>query len=60
VVIPGGLLVCVGLVLAASGMRLATERRRPVDIGGALLAATGLLVALLGAGRLLSNDFLRF
>ena len=29
------------------GVRLATERRRPVDLAGALLAAAGLALALL-------------
>jgi hypothetical protein len=36
---------------------LATGRRRPLDLLGALLAASGLAIALLGAGRLLSERF---
>jgi hypothetical protein len=36
---------------------LATGARRPLDIVGALLAAAGLTMALLGAGRLLSERF---
>lgn len=47
----------VGLVLCVYGVSLATGRRRPVDLLGALLAAAGLAIAFLGAGRLLSDRF---
>jgi drug/metabolite transporter (DMT)-like permease len=51
-------LIVVGLAATVYGVRLASERRRPVDLAGALLAAAGLALALLGAGRLLSDRFL--
>jgi hypothetical membrane protein len=47
----------IGLVATVYGVLLATERRRPVDLAGALLAAAGLALALLGVGRLLSSKF---
>ena len=49
--------IVVGLVLAVMGLRLALGRRRPVNLMGMLLAPLGLLVALLGTGRLLSPEF---
>jgi hypothetical protein len=51
------LFLVVGLGLGAYGVVLATGRRRPLDVLGALLAAAGLATALLGAGRLLSERF---
>jgi hypothetical protein len=51
------LLLVVGTALGAYGVMVATERRRPLDVLGALLAAAGLGTALLGAGRLLSERF---
>jgi hypothetical membrane protein len=51
-------LIVVGLAATVYGVRLASERRRPVDLAGALLAAAGLALALLGVGRLLSDRFL--
>ncbi len=51
------ILIAIGLPATVQGVRLATGRRRPVDIAGALLAAAGLAVALLGLGRLLSGKF---
>ncbi len=51
------LLVLVGLAALVYGMTLASERRRPLDLAGALMAAAGLAAALLGVGRLLSNSF---
>jgi hypothetical protein len=51
------LLVLAGLALGGYGIVLATGRRRPIDLLGALLAAGGLAIALLGAGRLLSERF---
>jgi|GEM_PF-1499185 len=51
------LLIVVGLALCVYGVLLATGRRRPLDLLGALLAASGLAVAFLGAGRLLSRRF---
>jgi hypothetical membrane protein len=51
-------LIVVGLAATVYGVRLASERRRPVDLAGALLAAAGLALALLGVGRLLSERFL--
>ena len=50
-------LIVVGLAATVYGVRLASERRRPVDLAGALLAAAGLASALLGVGRLLSDRF---
>jgi hypothetical protein len=51
------LLILAGLGLCAYGVRLVTGRRRPLDLLGALLAAAGLAIAMLGAGRLLSERF---
>jgi drug/metabolite transporter (DMT)-like permease len=50
-------LIVIGLVATVYGARLASERRRPLDLVGALLAAAGLALALLGVGRLLSDKF---
>jgi hypothetical protein len=50
-------LVVSGLAGCVWGVRLATSMRRPVDLLGALLAAAGLAIAMLGAGRLLSEHF---
>jgi drug/metabolite transporter (DMT)-like permease len=50
-------LIVIGLPAAAYGVVLASERHRPVDLAGALLAAAGLALALLGVGRLLSRAF---
>jgi len=50
-------LVLAGLALGGYGVVLATSRRRPVDLLGAVLAAAGLAMAMLGAGRLLSERF---
>jgi hypothetical protein len=50
-------LVVVGLGLCGYGVTLATGRRRPIDLLGSLLAAVGLAIAALGAGRLLSERF---
>ena len=51
------ILIAIGLPATVKGVILATARRRPVDIAGALLAAAGLAMALLGVGRLLSGRF---
>jgi hypothetical protein len=51
------LLVLLGLALCGYGVVLASKARRPIDLLGALLAALGLAVAVLGAGRLLSERF---
>lgn len=50
-------LIVIGLVATVYGVLLASERRRPVDLAGALLAAVGFALALLGVGRLLSERF---
>ena len=50
-------LIVIGLAATVYGVLLASERRRPVDLAGALLAAAGLALALLGVGRLLSDKF---
>jgi hypothetical membrane protein len=50
-------LIVVGLAATVYGVLLASERRRPVDLAGALLAAAGLALALLGVGRLLFDRF---
>ncbi len=50
-------LVVFGLALCGWGVLMATGMRRPIDIVGALLAASGLAIAMLGAGRLLSQRF---
>jgi hypothetical protein len=51
------LLVLAGLALCVYGVVLATSMRRPLDLLGALLAAAGLAMAMLGTGRLLSERF---
>jgi hypothetical protein len=51
------LLIALGLAGCLCGVLLATGMRRPMDFVGALLAAAGLAVAMLGAGRLLSERF---
>ncbi|MBN2574515.1 MAG: hypothetical protein JXP73_08105 [Deltaproteobacteria bacterium] len=51
------LLILGGLVSCAYGVRLATARRRPFDLLGGFLAAAGMVIAMLGAGRLLSERF---
>ena len=51
------ILLAAGLALCGIGVHLATSRRRPVDLLGALLAAAGFGIAVLGAGRLLSEHF---
>ena len=48
-------LVVLGLAVCGWGVLWATGMRRPLDLVGALLAAGGLLIAMLGAGRLLSE-----
>ena len=53
----GGLFVVVGLCLTTVGVRLATIRRRPASLGGALLAPAGLGLALLGAARIAAPSF---
>jgi hypothetical protein len=50
-------LIVLGLAACVWGVLLATGMRRPMDLVGALLAAVGLAVAMLGAGRLLSERF---
>jgi hypothetical protein len=50
-------LIVAGLALCGYGVLLATGMRRPIDLLGALLAASGLAIAMLGAGRLLSQRF---
>jgi hypothetical protein len=50
-------LIVPGLAACVFGVLLATGMRRPMDLLGALLAATGLAIAMLGAGRLLSERF---
>jgi hypothetical membrane protein len=50
-------LIVLGLAGCAYGVLLATGKRRPMDLLGALLAASGLALAMLGAGRLLSECF---
>ena len=52
-----GFLVLTGLLSCAYGIALATSRRRPLDLLGGLLAAVGLALATLGAGRMLSERF---
>ena len=49
----GGFLTVVGLVLMVVGVRAALGRPRPVNLGGALLAPAGLIVAFIGVVRLL-------
>ncbi|HEX7506170.1 MAG TPA: hypothetical protein VF550_05320 [Polyangia bacterium] len=51
-------LIILGLAGCVYGVVLATGMRRPMDLVGALLAAAALAVAMLGAGRLLSERFL--
>ena len=51
------ILIVFGLALCGYGLVLATGKRRPIDLVGAVLAAAGLALAMLGAGRLLSERF---
>lgn len=53
----GVVLIVFGGALAVVGVRLAMGRARPADLGGMVLAPLGVVVALLGAGRLLSPSF---
>jgi hypothetical membrane protein len=50
-------LIVIGLAATVYGARLVSQRHRPIDLAGALLAAAGLALALAGVGRLLSNKF---
>jgi hypothetical protein len=50
-------LIILGLAGCIYGVLLATGMRRPIDLVGMLLAAAGLALAMLGAGRLLSERF---
>ena len=50
-------LIILGLAGSIYGVLLATGMRRPIDLVGMLLAAAGLALAMLGAGRLLSERF---
>ncbi len=50
-------LIVIGLAATLYGALLASERRRPIDLAGALLAAAGLALALAGVGGLLSDKF---
>jgi hypothetical protein len=43
--------------MCAYGVVLATGKHRPMDLIGAVLAAAGLAIAMLGVGRLLSPHF---
>ena len=47
-------LLLFGLPLTGYGLHIALSRRRPVDLAGALLSVVGLLLAILGAARVLS------
>lgn len=49
------LLGLAGLAAASLGVVLATSRRRPHDLLGALLAAGGLATAMLAAARILAQ-----
>jgi drug/metabolite transporter (DMT)-like permease len=49
--------IVIGLAASLYGVLLASERHRPIDLAGALLAAAGLAAALAGVGRLLSDKF---
>ncbi len=51
------ILIVLGLALCGYGLVLTTGKRRPIDLVGAVLAAAGLAIAMLGAGRLLSPRF---
>ena len=53
----GGFLIVAGLAVMVTGVRIATQKPRPANIGGALLAPLGLAIAFLGAARLLSPAF---
>lgn len=53
----GVFLIATGLALVVVGVVLATERPRPLNLAGALLAPLGLLLAFLGVARLLQPGF---
>jgi len=50
-------LVLFGIPMTGYGLHIALSRRRPVDLAGVLLSTLGLLLAILGAARLLSDRF---
>ncbi len=55
-----GALLCVGGAAGAAwALRVATSRRRPLDLVAALLAPAFVLAALIGAVALLSPSLLR-
>jgi hypothetical protein len=47
-------LLLLGLPMAGYGLHIALSRKRPVDLAGVLLSIAGLLLAILGAARMLS------
>jgi hypothetical protein len=53
----GALVTVGGLVLGTWGVVTALRGRRPASLGGALLAALGLALALMGVTRLLVPSF---
>jgi hypothetical protein len=54
----GAALILVGGAATTWGARAAVERRRPVDLVGALVAPAGVLVALVGGVLLVEPGFL--
>jgi hypothetical protein len=56
-VIVGALLILAGAAGAAWAMRVATLRRRPLDLVGALLAPLFIALAVMGGVRLLLPRF---
>jgi uncharacterized BrkB/YihY/UPF0761 family membrane protein len=50
-------LIVLGLAMCGYGVVLATGKHRPLDFIGAVLAAAGLAIAMLGVGRLLAQRF---
>ena len=55
----GALVALVGLAAAIWGILTATRARRPADIAGALVAALGVALALIGGVAMLVPRFLR-
>jgi hypothetical protein len=50
-------LVLLGIPLAGYGLYLGLSRPRPLDLAGILLGSVGIIMAVMGVGRLLSVRF---